>query len=81
MSTLPCILMLPLLKVVASTLYLFSNAYKLVLSIISAPALIHSSSKSTDISITTVFHLSFLINLTWVSGLSGKLGTNIAENL
>ena len=42
---------------------------------------IHGSLKDTEINITTVFHLSFLINLISVSGLSGKLGTNIAENL
>ena len=35
----------------------------------------------SDIQFTTVFHFSFLINLISVSGLLGKLGTNITENL
>ena len=38
-------------------------------------------SKAKNTSITTVFHLSFLINLISVSALVGALGINITENL
>src|SRR6056300_711595 len=45
------------------------------------PLFIHSLSSVKKIIITTVFHLSFLINLICVSGLSGALGISITENL